>query len=354
MENEFNRRMAAGHGGITLLSRAEYNLLVEQVTEVLQRSAAGELLSTWDTELLDLYDTATVDGSIRLVVPGRTTNNFNTVRVYARADELFKILFNWHYFNPGQCSDPRFVLFGAWINYANVTVDAVALFTSLCPNRHSQQPNATQSYANAMQSPANAIALQRGWHVHTFSMRSYDGPYKYVLACTDLRTGYLALRPLIGTSVGTVTRALFEVFTAYSAPALIQCTRGRRFAAKIVERLISMWPVPIVMVHGSCPTPDGLVERTLVDWLRENGNHIQWTVALRYVQMAFNRATYRDRGRPAFETFFSSPARDGLDTSWMPPNIVPAMRMVEQLELVHSICEYRNFYYIFLSGKLSI
>lgn len=68
-----------------------------------------------------------------------------------------------------------------------------------------------------------------------------DSNYKFILVYQDHLTKFVNLRILTHIRTEEVEDVLLDIFTTFSAPAILQNDDDREFTNKVVEKLCSMW-----------------------------------------------------------------------------------------------------------------
>ena len=105
-----------------------------------------------------------------------------------------------------------------------------------------------------------------------------DKDYKFIFVYQDHLTKFVQLHPLKTKTVEEVSYVLFDIFTIFGAPSILQSDNGREFFNKVVEELCSMWS-GLKIVHGkprhsqsqgSVERANQDIENMLSSWLIDN------------------------------------------------------------------------------------
>jgi hypothetical protein len=124
-----------------------------------------------------------------------------------------------------------------------------------------------------------------------------DGEYKWLLVYQDHFTKFIQLRPLKAKSSIEVANALFDIFSIFGVPMILQSDNGREFKNQVISALATMWP-GMKLVHGRArhPQSQGSVERSNADikkmlatWMRENKS-LKWSFGCKFVQLQKNHS----------------------------------------------------------------
>ena len=92
-----------------------------------------------------------------------------------------------------------------------------------------------------------------------------------------------------------VATALFDIFSIFGVPYILQSDNGREFRNQIVSALKVMCP-EMSMVHGRArhPQSQGSVERAnsdikkmLASWMRDNRS-TKWSIGCKFLQLKKN------------------------------------------------------------------
>ncbi|XP_050295125.1 KRAB-A domain-containing protein 2-like [Anthonomus grandis grandis] len=165
----------------------------------------------------------------------------------------------------------------------------------------------------------------------------YDS--RTILNFQDHATKYICIRPLRSKHATEVAQELIKIFLQFGAPSILQCDNGREFACKIIEELKLLWP-QLHILHGRPrhPQSQGSVERANQDvenmirvWLRDN-NTTAWSAGCYFVQWQKNNSLHRVIGRTPFKAVFGSDSKLGLQSTSLPPYMVPTISTEEELE----------------------
>ena len=121
-----------------------------------------------------------------------------------------------------------------------------------------------------------------------------DGEYKWIVHARDHFTRYSWASALKTKEAIYVAGFLFQTFTQFSAPAILQSDNGKEFVAAIIRELVSLWPdTKIINGRPRHPQSQGLIEKgndtlevKLSAWLEDNRRN-DWSIALPLVICEF-------------------------------------------------------------------
>ena len=114
-----------------------------------------------------------------------------------------------------------------------------------------------------------------------------DDQYKWIAHAKDHFTRYSWACPLVSKEAKYVTGFLFNTFTQFGAPIILQSDNGKEFVAAIIRELVALWPTTrIINGRPRHPQSQGLIEKgnhvlevKLSAWLEEN-DRSDWSVGL--------------------------------------------------------------------------
>jgi transposase InsO family protein len=139
--------------------------------------------------------------------------------------------------------------------------------------------------------------------------RTPDGA-AYVLIIVDVKTRYLITKPLPDHSMDTVARALFEVFSIFGPPAIMQSDNGTEYVNQLVEQLCNQAGVDPRKVAPFNPRAYGLAEsyvklvKTMLKKVLQ-GDWIDWDRALPPITSAINTREGKLSKTAPFTLFFA-------------------------------------------------
>jgi transposase InsO family protein len=113
------------------------------------------------------------------------------------------------------------------------------------------------------------------------------GEYKYICHVRDHFTRFSWARCLTSKRASEVAIFLYDIFTVFGAPIILQSDNGKEFTADIIAELLTLWPeVHIINGRPRHPQSQGLVERAngilqtkLGKWMEDN-NTDNWMEGL--------------------------------------------------------------------------
>ena len=132
----------------------------------------------------------------------------------------------------------------------------------------------------------------------------------YILTIVDVCTSYTVLRALKSKEAEVVARKLWEVFTDYGTPKILQSDNGLEFVNQVVNAMTTLYGIEPRLSAAYNPRTNGLVERRNKDIslaLKKfmEGNYGGWDDWLPLVQISLNQAIGRRTNSSAFELMFN-------------------------------------------------
>ena len=93
-----------------------------------------------------------------------------------------------------------------------------------------------------------------------------DGEFKWIMVYQDHFTKFVQLRPLRSKTATELANSLFEIFSIFGVPYILQSDNGREFRNSLISAVKMMWP-DMNLVHGRArhPQSQGSVERSNAD-----------------------------------------------------------------------------------------
>ncbi|XP_041369644.1 KRAB-A domain-containing protein 2-like [Gigantopelta aegis] len=202
--------------------------------------------------------------------------------------------------------------------YANITIEALNLFKSLCLECQRKRKRPTTK--GTVDRPIISKDFNSRAQVDLIDMQSTSqGQFKWIMVYQDHLTKFCVLRPLTSKRAAEVAFQLLDIFLLLGAPCVLQSDNGSEFTAHVITELKVLWP-ELVMVHGKPrhPQSPGSVERAncdikdmLVCWLGDN-NTTEWTVGLKFVQFQKNSSLHSGIKCSPFAALLDSGARTGV------------------------------------------
>lgn len=117
-----------------------------------------------------------------------------------------------------------------------------------------------------------------------------DDSYKYICHARDHFTKFSWTTALFSKEAKEVASFLFQLFTAFGPPTILQTDNGKEFTANIIRKLTEMWPtIRIINGRPRHPQSQGLIERAndvlqqkLSKWMEDKGTN-NWSHGLYWV-----------------------------------------------------------------------
>ncbi|CAB4413344.1 unnamed protein product [Rhizophagus irregularis] len=138
-----------------------------------------------------------------------------------------------------------------------------------------------------------------------------DNEFKYIAHIRDHFTRYSWARALTLKHAIEVAAFLFDIFTTFGPPLILQSDNGKEFVSSIIIELVNLWST-IQIINGRLrhPASQGLVERAngiletkLGKWMEDN-NRQDWSFGLRFVIYAMNNSVCRAHNKKPYELVF--------------------------------------------------
>ena len=129
--------------------------------------------------------------------------------------------------------------------------------------------------------------------------------YNYILTVVDVCTAYIVLQSLENKNMECVARKLWEVFTDYETPKILQSDNGAEFVNKIIDAFTILHEIEPRLNVAYNPRTNGLVERRNKDISKALKKFIEsaygrWDDWLPMVQISLNQALSRRTGLTVF------------------------------------------------------
>ena len=149
-----------------------------------------------------------------------------------------------------------------------------------------------------------------------------DGEFKWIMVYQDHFTKFVQLRPLRSKTATEVANSLFEIFSIFGVPYILQSDNGREFRNSLISAVKMMWP-DMNLVHGRArhPQSQGSVERSNADikkmlsgWMRENRS-TNWSNGLKFVQLKKNHSHHTANKCSPFKATFGVNTPLGLQST---------------------------------------
>jgi len=134
----------------------------------------------------------------------------------------------------------------------------------------------------------------------------------YILTVVDVYTAFTVLRTLKTKEMEEVARKLWEIFTDFGTPKILQSDRGLEFVNQVMTALTTLHGIESRLSAAYNPRTNGLVERKNKDIslaLKKfiEGGYGGWDDWLPLVQISLNQHIGRRTGFSAFDLMFNRP-----------------------------------------------
>src|SRR5581483_11983697 len=138
-----------------------------------------------------------------------------------------------------------------------------------------------------------------------------DNDFKYIAHIRDHFTRYSWARALTSKRAIEVAAFLFDIFTVFGPPLILQSDNGKEFVSSVIIELVNLWPtIQIINGRPRHPASQGLVERAngileikLGKWMEAN-NRQDWSFGLRFIIYAMNNSICRAHNKKPYELVF--------------------------------------------------
>jgi transposase InsO family protein len=140
----------------------------------------------------------------------------------------------------------------------------------------------------------------------------------YILVLVDVRSRFLVTRPLPDLSMATMARALYEIFTVFGPPKIMQSDNGSEYINRLVEELCQQAGVDKRRVAPFNPRANGLAEafvKIVKTALKKTlgGDIADWDEALPGITFAINKHEGQSSKTAPFTMFFGRKANAWAD-----------------------------------------
>ena len=202
---------------------------------------------------------------------------------------------------------------------------------------------------------------------------SPDGEYKYILHARDHFTRYSWGYPLKSKSSIEVAANLFDLFTTFGAPTILQSDNGKEFNSQVIKKLVEMWPgTKIINGRPRHPQSQGLVERgnkdlenKLSKWMIYNRRD-DWSFALKIIIHSMNTSISRPTHNTPYCLVFGVEPRSN-DTvlellfadGYIHEEDIPSNVTIEgiffliskklKLNIIYALLNFKKYYFNFIT-----
>ena len=137
---------------------------------------------------------------------------------------------------------------------------------------------------------------------------SKDG-YNTILTIICMMTKFAILRPLKNKAMTTVATSLWEVFSIFGIPKIMQSDNGAEFVNEVVQELVRLNGIDHRTITPYNPKANGAVERvnaTVENMIMKEvrGAMHEWSDYLPYLQLAYNNKTAAMTSSTPFSLMF--------------------------------------------------
>ena len=276
------------------------------IQRVVVAKEVGRKKTPAEYSLLRKYDIAKLgDGKVILI---RKDSEDPYVK-YVTGNEIFDCIYDAHV---GVChGGQKRTYTEVKKTVANVTMEQVALFLSycvICAEKRSVRAK------RRVERPITSVGYGERGQVDLIDMRSCktSDDYCYILQYQDHFTKFSVLRALRSKQTSEVAEQLYDIFTLFGAPKILQSDNGNEFVGAPLKNMMkAFWPGTI-LVHGSPrhPQSQGSIERSNADvkmmlsgFMREVDTN-NWAGLLKKIQWTKNTVEHRVIGTSPYAAVF--------------------------------------------------
>lgn len=162
--------------------------------------------------------------------------------------------------------------------------------------------------------PATPITAALPWdHVQMDCMvglpASDPAGYTAVLVLVDVCTGFVLLRPMIGTTAEQVAPALWQLFNDFGFPKVLQSDNGPEFTSKVIQEMMRISGIDHRRITPYQPRTDGKVERNIgttksIIKKHLHGVYQSWPIFVPWAQSCINNKITQLTGSTPFALMF--------------------------------------------------
>jgi hypothetical protein len=263
----------------------------------------------------------------------------STRRRAAVYEKIFDIIYDCHIENQHKGRDITFNLLA--VHYFNITNEVIKIFLKTCP-----ECKAKKHHRNVEQ--ISEIKAEKTLRVQIelidFQLLQ-DGEYKYILNIQDHFTKFVILKPLKSKSAVEVANNLYDYFSIFGPPTILQSDNGREFRNNVIEKLREFWPGRS-FVHGRLRKDNGATsisyaKKSIQNWVRTTKCR-KWSIGLPIIQFEMNRSKTSEAECSPYEAMFGERAKLAKEQKC---KITDDVRTINQLVSISRIdIEGETFY----------
>ncbi len=136
-----------------------------------------------------------------------------------------------------------------------------------------------------------------------------ENGYDTLLVIVDIMTKFCILRCLSSKGMEKIAKAVWEVFSTFGVPKIIQSDNGTEFVNQLITELVTLNGIEQRTISPYNPRANGAVERvngTVETMLKKelNGAMHKWDDYIPYVQLAYNSKTSALTGSTPFSLMY--------------------------------------------------
>ena len=148
-----------------------------------------------------------------------------------------------------------------------------------------------------------------------------------MLVIIDVFTGFVILNPLITTSANEVAQHLWDAFTTFGFPKILQSDNGPEFVNDVLRAMVQLTGVEHRFISPYNPRADGKVERcigTVTGILKKmlHGTDDMWSTLLPWAQFCFNNKVSSLTSSTPMSLMFGRKMNDVKDHTTDPPTTI--------------------------------
>ena len=267
--------------------------LQNYIKRVLNAQEGGKKKDPRDYALLKKYDVVKMGGDNQYSLVKR---NCSYIR-YVDSDHLFDTIDEVHSRMCHKGEKNTHIELKKTV--ANITKNQIRIYIEYC--RICEETRQRREKAKRVEKPIISTEFGQRGQMDLIDMRHSGGEYNYIFHYQDHFTKFSILKRLRSKRAEEVADRLFEIFTTFGAPKILQSDNGNEFVGAPVKELMQKYWPDTQLVHGAPRYPqsqgsieraNGVVESMLKCIIRESESE-DWAENLERIQWAKNMCHHR-------------------------------------------------------------
>lgn len=170
---------------------------------------------------------------------------------------------------------------------------------------------------------------------------SPDG-FTALLVVIDVFTGFVLLRPLRNTTAESVALQLWDIFSTFGLPQILQSDNGPEFTNDTLRALVKLTGIDHRLISPYNPRADGKVERsigTCTSIIKKllHGTTQHWPLFVPFAQLSFNHKISSLTGSSPFSLMFGRQLNELRDYTGEEPKAIPLDSWKQHQEKILSL-----------------